>query len=648
MLQELVRTLRSFTRRPGFLAATVLPLACGLGAAIAVFSLVHRLLLGPVGLPDGDRIVALSQNLPELGGSVPMSAAALLAVAEHQRVFQSVASLQVADRTLIGRGEPARIKVASVTPSFFALGATGPALGRLFHAEDARLSSAQSSIFGDGFVVILSDSLWRARFGADLAILGQSLVLEGSRYQIVGVMPPGFQFPLKAQAWVPLGFGGLASQDFGGFYFETYARLKAGASLDQARRDLARVAQLLQSAAPSITRGLSLEAETLRERLVGDRGTPMILLLGLTLVIVLGVSVNTAQILLARALAQQRDLALRLVLGASQGQVTRLILLEGLVLALLGWGLGIALAGLTLSFFGHAVPLRELGLTSLGLNGPAVVFSLSIAIASGLLLGLVPILALRRTSLLTHLREGAAQSSVGRRQLSTHRLLLSTQLALALVLIASGTFLLASFARLQSVTLGFDPTDVVTVDLNLPEDTYSPPRLRAFATEAVNALRALPGASAAAVGLRLPVLDEGGGIWFYLPDRPGMSPETQVAATFNTVSPGFFPALGTRVLAGRDFDGSDREEGEPVAIIDETLARQFFGSEDPVGRPLVLTPWPDVRRRIVGVVPAVKFGGLREEPAPTVYVPVDQIPLGRLRLVVRTETQPATFLPDLR
>jgi predicted permease len=648
MIRDLASTLRSFLHRPSFLAATVLPLASGLAAAVAVFSLVHRLLLGPIGLPDADRVLALSLNLPELGGSVPISAASFLAVAEHQTAFESVASLRMTDRTLTERGKPLRIKVASVTPSFFALGATPPALGRVFRDEDARLSSPRFSIFDDGSAAILSDSLWRARFGGHPAVIGRSIVLEGRRYEIVGVMPPSFRYPLDIHVWVPIGFGDLAAQDFGGFYFQTVARLKPGAGRDEALRDLARIAALLRPAAPSITRDLNFEADTLRDRLVGDRRKPMILLMGLTLVIVLGVSANTAQILLARVLARQRDLALRVVLGALQGQVIRMILMEGLALALLGWGLGIALAGLALSFFGRAVPLRELGLTDPGLNVPAVAFSLAVALSSGLVVGLAPAIVIRRTSLLAHLNEGAVQSSPGPRQRYIQKALLTTQLALAVILVASGIFLLASFARLQSVKLGFDPENLVTLDLNLPAESYALPRMRTFAAATVDALQALPGASAAGVALRLPVLDEAGGIWFYLPDHPGMERESQVAATFNTISPGFFSALRIRLLAGREFGRQDREGGEPVAIIDETLARQFFGSESPIGRSLVLTPWPDVRRRIIGVVQSVRYGGLKEEIAPAVYVPVDQIPMGRLRLVVRIENPPAAVLPAIR
>ncbi len=646
MLRDLLLSLRSIIRRPAFLAATVLPLACGLGAAVAVFSLVHRLLLGPVGLPDADRVVALAQNLPELGGTVPMSAASLLTVTEHQRAFENVASYQVGDRTLTERGEPARITVASVTPSFFALGRTAPALGRLLNEEDARLGSAASAIFGDGAVAVLSDSLWRSRFGADPAVLGQGVVLEGKRYEIVGVMPTDFRYPVEAQVWVPLGFGGLAPQDYGGFYFQTIARLRPGVGIEQAGRDLAGIAERLRPAAPSITRGLSFEAETLRESLVGDRRTPLLLLFGLTLVIVLGVSANTAQILLARTLARQRDLALRLVLGASQGQVSRLVLVEGLALSLLGWGLGVLLAGAVLAFFGRAVPLRDLGLDGLALNGPAVAFSLALALTCGLLLGIIPSITLRRVSLQTHLREGATQASSGPRQRSVQRLLLASQLALALVLVASGIFLFASFSRLQSVELGFNPENVTAVDLDLSPETYDPARLRTFVAQATEALGSMSGATAAGAALRLPVLDEGGGIWFNLPDRPDLG--TQISATFSPVSPGFFPALRMPILAGRDFQAQDREGGEPVAIIDETLARQFFGSQDPVGRSLVLTPWPDVRRRIVGVVPSVKFGGLRGEPSPTVYVPMDQLPFGRLRLVVRTEARPEAVLGTLR
>ncbi len=648
MLADIVTTLRALGRRPGFLAATILPLAGGLCAAVVVFSLVYRLLLGPLGLPNADRVLGLSQDLPALGGSAPMSAASLLAVVEQQSAFGSVASLRVTDRTMTERGEPLRVKVASVTPSFFAVGATRPVLGRLFNADDARLSGAQNAIFGEGPMVILSDLFWRSRFGADPAVIGKSLMLDGHWYEIVGVMPPEFRYPLLAQVWIPLGFGGLAPRDFGGFYFQSVARLKPEVSLPQARRDLERIARELRPAAPSVTRGLTFEAETIRQRRVGDHRASMLLLLSLTLVIVLGVSANIAQIVLARALTRQRDFALRSVLGASQGQLIRLLLVEGLTVTLLGWGLGISLAGLFLRVLGRAVPFPWLDLTNLSLNGAAVGFSLGIALASGLVVGLVPALALRQKSLLAHLNEGAVQSTPSRHQRYLQRFLLVAQLALALVLVASGTFLLASFARVQAVRPGFDPRGLATLDLNLPSETYDTARLLTFTSQAVQALRGIPGVSGAATGLRLPVLDEGGGVWFYLPNHAGSTRHDQIPATFNAVSPGFFSTLRVPILAGRDFTAQDRVGGEPVAIIDEVLARKFFGGENPIGRSLVLTPWPDVHRRIIGVVAAVRFGGLKSDLEPTVYVSAYQIPWGQVRLVVRSRLPLAAILDQAR
>ncbi len=648
MLRDLRPILRSFARQPGFLAVTVLPLACGLGAAVAVFSLAYGLLLGPVGLPDTDKVLSISQNLPELGGSEPMSAASLLAITERQTVFQSVASLQVTDRTLTERGDPVRIKVASVTPSFFALSATKPALGRYLQAGDVLLSAAKLPASGDGSRAVLSDSLWRSRFGGARSVIGQSIVLEGRRYEIVGVMPPDLHYPVEAQVWLPLGFRSLAAQDFGSFYFQMIARLKPGVGLEQTRKELAHIADTVAPTAPSFMHGLTFETATIRESLVGDQRTPVLLLLGLTLVIVFGVSANAAQILLARVLVKQRDLALRQVLGASRGQVIRLVVAEGLILASLGWGLGILWAGLALKIFGHAVPLRAFRGTPFSLNGPALAFSLGIALASGLVLGFIPALILRQANLLTYLKEGTTRSSAGLRQRYLQKLLLAAQLALALILVASGSLLLASFVRLQTVRLGFDPKNVTTVDLTLPEESYDPGRIRIFISQAVEALHALPGTSAVAVSLRLPVLDESGGVWFYLPEKRGMSKETAIAATFNAVSPGFSSARGMPVLAGRDLSDYDREGSEPVAIVDEILAQQFFGSESPLDRSIVLTPWPNVHRRIVGVVPAVRYGGLREKSTPTIYVPASQMPLGRLRLLVRSSAPSVVVLPAVR
>lgn len=642
MLAKLSHLLRPTLRRPGLVLAIVLPLACGLGPAIAMFTLVSELLVGSPGLPSADRVLVVTQRLPEIGESpLPMSAAPYQALSEaaangSPSPLGEVAAMQVGDRTMTGRGEPKHVRVAAVTPSFFRMVEAVPRHGRMLISADGAPIDSASTVYGDGPVAVLSHAFWSSAFAADPDVVGRSLRLDGEEFEIVGVMPEALGYPPHVQAWVPLRFGGLASLDYGGFYFQALLRPAAGTSPAQVAEGLERVAATLRPAVPTLTRDLEFVTETVREQLFGDSRPPSLLLLGLTLVVIIGVAVNGAQVLGARAIERRRDLALHAAFGATRRRLAGYLIGEGVALSLAGWVLGVGFAVLLLRVFTAAAPVPSLTVAAVELDPPILSVSLLFAAAAGLILGFTPVLVLRSAALADCIDVGSSRHSATRRENRLLGVLLAVQLALALILVSGGVAFLQSFRQLNAIDLGFDPEGVTTVDLELPQDDGSGPPLGRRIDRLVSELEALPGAAAAGAALRLPVLDSAGGTWFTLPGATDATRDTPTPSTLNAVTPGFLPVLGVSPVAGRGFTRADRAGAEPVAIVDETLAREHFGTRSPLGRFLVLTPWPDVRRRIVGVVPALRYGGLRDEPGPAVYVPSDQLPLPRVRLVVRS------------
>lgn len=636
MLHDLVTTLRSLVRRPKDSLGVILPLALGIGPALAVFALVHLLLAGPLGIPEGDRVVSLTQNLPRLGGESPMSSAAYLTLLEHHSSaepspFTALAAYRTDSRTLTDAGRPVRVEVANVSPSFFELTRVRPQVGRWPTEDEARLAAGQGTILDDGRSVVLGHDLWRQRFGARRDLVGRQVTLDGRRFEVVGVMPPGFDFPHDTEAWVTLGFGEVAPRDWGGFYLQVLGRLDPQATEARTAQLLESTAASIQPRAPDLTGEMDLVATPLRELRYGRYQTPSLILLALTLLIVVGVSSSGAQLLWARTLDRRGDLALRMALGTSRPSLSRLVFFEGLLLSLAGLTLGVGLASVILAIFERADLLALDASPTLGAE--ALGFAALITLIGGALLGLAPLLALAPGQLGRQILETASRSARAHSTSGVRRLLLAAQIALALVLVVSGLVLLESFDRLSSVSLGFEPAHLSTLDLELPPERYPPDAIRPFVAQTLDQLDSLPGAEGSAASLRSPVLDSGGGIWFDVPPG-GVAGAKGVPATFNAVTAGFFDVLGTSVVTGRGIEPGDRAGGEPVVVVDETLAREHYEGKA-VGRTLVLTPWPDVERRIVGVAPALRYDGLEAAPGPAIYVPMEQLPIGQLRFFVR-------------
>ncbi|RMH20989.1 MAG: ABC transporter permease [Acidobacteria bacterium] len=647
-LRELRVVGRGLWRRRGLATMIVLPLALGIGATVAIYTAVQDVLLAPLDFPRPERLVSVRHSSPEGDGTLRLSPANYLDLESWDGgAFDGVAAYQAVDATLLGQGDPITLNAVRVTPSFFRVMAIPPALGRPFDDAMARVPVPAETILDHGAYVILGHGVWQKYFGGRASVVGETVTIDDRRLQVVGVMPEGFRFPAQAEIYLPLGFGEIALEDRGGYYLETVARLADGVTMDQAQRNADLLATRLQEAAPRINGDLGLSLIPLRDFLVDDLELGLWLLFATSALILLLVAANSAQLFLAHGLERQRDVAVRLALGAHHRDVVKRFLLESTALAFASTLLGLVLADLGLDLLVALAPAELFADRAVGLDLGSLTFALVVGLSTGVLVGLAPALYLSRIrSLPERLAEGGRSLSLGRGQKLLQDGMVVAQLSLAVVLVHVTYLMVMSYHELRSVPLGFDPEGVVTVDVTLPWERYEDEDSMRFFVERVAAeLAAVPGVSAAGVGLRLPVIDSGGGIWIQVdPNRP----DEIHAVTFNAVDPGFLRTLEVALLRGRGLEPTDRAGAPPVAVISRALAQRFFPGRDALGETLVLTPWPERRFEVVGIVEDVPQGGLKHEPSPAVYVPYAQTPMDRLRLVAKVGGDPRLAFPALR
>jgi putative ABC transport system permease protein len=644
MLESVRQSVRSLRRSGSLYGFLILLIALGLGPAVGVFSVVNLLVLGNVDLPGAKDLVVVTEHLPAYGEGLWLPTGSYIQLQEMTAAFQSVAAFMTADVTLAGRGQPQRVHLARVTPSFFTVVQVHASHGRTFEEADARLWAAENGVLADTNFVLLSDRLWQSLFGGDPAVIHSSLDLDGRQYQVLGVMPAGFGFPEDADLWSPLGFGGLARGDWGGFFLQTLGRLHPGKTLANARQQLEGLASRASEAAPHFNQGISFEAHSLRESLLGERDKPLLLIFLLALVILAGALVNATQLLVVRSTTRYGEAAVRSALGASRKSLLRLFWIDGLAVAVPGALLGCVLAFVGVTIFNTQAPLADYGFRAISLNGQVLVFAVLLTLVSSAVLGFLPAVLPTRPSVLRNLRGGEERLVGSQSGRSLQRTLIALQLLFSLSLVSIAILFSESFLSIRKIDYGFATEDLLTVDLTLPAHAgYRPSAAKDFVIEALDRLGQIPGVLSVAECLRLPVLDSEGGIWYRVPGEAAAAGGVELATTFNTVSAGYFETLRLPIVSGRGIQSEDREGGEAVAVIDELLARRHFGVEDPVGKYLILTAWPEQPRRIVGVAKSVPQGGLRAERLPAVYVPFEQVYLPTVRLVLRTSSDRRTF-----
>ena len=618
---------RGMRRQPGFVAVAILTLALGIGANTAVFSIVHAVLLEPLPYGDPDTLVSISNHWPgnARGG---MSDPEYLDYAERSRGLRIAAAAGAAMNLSGGSGDPERVAGAFVTANAFDVLGVQPVRGRAFAAGEDRA--------GPDSVVLLSDALWRRRFGADPAIVGRTIVVDGLACTVVGILGPAFRLPME--------FGGASRVDVirplvldpaaprikrGGHYLDGFARLQPGLTARTASAEMDGINDALMREYPDQYRqgGFGINVVPLREALLGDARPVVLILAGAVALVLLLACANIANLLLARGESRGRELAVRTALGASRLRVARQLLTESVLLSLAGAATGLAVAAWCQRVVVALAPGALPRLAELSLDRAVLLFAVTLGVATGIAFGLAPAIRLSRGDVGASLKDGArGTTDAGRRRIRSA--LVIAQVTIAVILLVAGGLLLKSFARVLAQPSGIDVERVLTFRVSLPSSRYAGrPEVAGYFSRLLDRLGALPGVESAGAGSGLPLAVASGDWSFDVEGRPLVNGRHSGRADWYVVTPGYFESLGVRLVRGRLPLRADDETAAPSVFFNETAARVYFPSEDPIGLRIRMTrttgaeqPW----RTVAGIVADVRQRGLDEAPRAELFMPYRQ------------------------
>lgn len=621
--------------------AVISTLALGIGVTTAVFSIVYGVLLRPLPYPDSDRLVRVWLSNPRQGIDKDITSYPNFADWRAQsRRIQGMAAVASAARNLTGAGEPRELSGAAVSEGYFGILRVAPVLGRVFTPEEESLSGPN--------VVILSHELWATQFGSDPAIVGRALSLSGVPYEVVGVMPRGLG---EQDFWIPLRPSADLRESRGALWLPVIGRLAPGVTLEQAQTEMSAIARRLEQSYPEANDGMGVLLEPLRASIVGDVRQPLLLLLGAVALVLLIACANIANVLLVRGTARRTEMAVRAALGASRRQLAMQVGVESLLLALAGGALGVLAAYACLQWLMGLAPPSLPRLDAIRLDGSVLGITAAVTVLCGMLFGLVPALEAGGRGPAEAIRQGGRGAVGGSAAERLRPVLVVSQFALAVMLLAGAGLMLRSFAKMQDVDPGFDASHVALVRLNLPASKYeTPEQVNAFYDELLTSLRATPGVESAdaisdfVLG-RLPnsasIVVEG----IELPQALERLP-----VAYDAVTPGFVRTSRMRMLSGRGLLPTDKQGSPRVALVSETMARTFFRGADPVGARFAFGV-PDSEDgwiTIVGVVADARRSGPVEPVRPYVLMPHAQYTTRRLDIVIRATGEPLALLPQVR
>ena len=638
--QDLRYGIRMLLKRPGFAALAALTLAVGIGANTAIFSVVNAVILRPLPYADPDRLLLIRETkLPQFP-EFAIAPGNFLDWQSQNEAFEQTEAFRTFFYNLTGEGEPERLRASRITAGMFAMLGAQPTLGRDFLAEEDRPGS-------DG-VAILSYGLWQRRFGGNPQIVGQQMTLNGRGYTVIGVMPATLRFlDRNAELWTPMAFTEQDRQNHGGHFISAVARLKPGITLEQAQSNLSTIAARLEQQYPSSNAGWGVKLTPLFEAAVGQMRPTLLVLLGAVALVLLIACANVANLLLARASSRHKEIAIRSAMGAGRWRIVRQLLTESLVLAIVGGALGVLLAYWGLDLLLSLAPQNLPRMADVSLDGRALGYTLGLTLLTGVIFGLAPALQSSNPDLNESLKEGGRGSTSGRRQ-GVRSLLVVTEIALALMLLAGAGLMLKSFWRLQQVDPGFKPENALVVNINLPATKYAEDAQQsAFFQQLLERTAALPGVQSVGATQSMPLIGDYI-LGLVIEGRPEPAPGEEPSTNYYAVSPDYFRAMGIPLLRGRSFTEQDRAGAPRVAIINETLARRFFPDEDPIGKRIHVTNGPETFREIVGIVGDVRQYGLEREPPAQAYEPYLQEPFAGMSLVVRAAADPANLSAAIR
>ncbi len=632
LLSDLKFVFRQLGKSPGFTATAVLMLAFGIGATTAIFSIVEGVLLRPLPFPNSSQLVVLSDRIQgaDVGGNgeAGVTVPDIRAYTRDTHSFAALGGYQYAGYELSGNGEPAQVSAARLTAGVFSALAVVPQLGRVFTDNETEHSQQ---------VVVLSYATWKTRFHGDSHILNTKVLLDRKPYLVIGVMPRNFEFPLnsgqlnRTELWVPLSFTPqeLANGAAANWSYQMVGRLKPGISPAQAQSDAQRVAQDIMRNFPAEIASLRFSSvvRSLQEETV-EQSRPLLKTLFLAVAVVLLIAcANLAGLMLVRAIRKQREIAVRLALGANTAALLRQTLLESLVLSVSGGLVGLALAALALRIGKSLLPESLPRIREIALNWNVVGFALLLAVITGLLCGLAPAFAALRTNVNGTLKEGGRSGSTGGGHARLRSTLVVAEIAIALVLLTASGLLLRSFEKMRSVDLGFRPQHVTTAAYSLPQKQYATqPAVNVFNNELLRRLRELPGAQSAGLTSFLPASNNNNNQTFVAEGYVAPKGEGMNLATVAQVMGDYLPAMGIPLLHGRFFTDADKAGAQLVVIVNRKLAQHYWPNQDPIGKrlrigtPQMKTPW----LVIVGEVADIKLSSPDEPNKEEYYLPVDQ------------------------
>jgi len=633
LLQDLRYGLRILAKNKAFTLVAMLTLALGIGASTAVFSVVNVILLKPLPYPHAERIAIPWRQAPRginVGyAEIPWGPPAVRLFWSEAKTFQHLSAIQPDAFILTGGGEPVHLQGVRASAAFFPVLGIAPALGRGFTSEEDQPGRERE--------VVLGDRLWRDRFGADASVVGRAIALNGAPYTVVGVMPAGFAFPRaeempgsfsfapETQLWVPLA---LPPALMGPDEMAVIGRLRAGVTLAQAQTEMEVLGKRLETTFPGGEGWFHSRLTPLARQVAGDTRTPLLVILGAVVVVLLIACANVAGLLLTRAMGRRREFSLRAALGAGRGRLVRQLLMESVMLAAAGGAAGLALALIAIRAVKQFGPSNIPRLREVAPDPQVFLFAIAITFAAGIFFGLAPALGGSRANLAEALNAGGQRAGSGPSNPRMRNVLLVSEVALALVLTASAGLLVRTFHRLLSVDGGFQASHVMTFELSLPETTFGKDKDKTarFYRAALDKLQALPRVESAGIGEVVPLGGATESTGIRIPSLPPARKGEIRYANYTIVSPGYFEAVGTSVLRGRPILASDTAESTPVALINRSMAQKYWPHEDPIGKQVGPGSTRYPASVIVGVVADVKHLSLRDEPVPEMYVPYTQRP----------------------
>jgi putative ABC transport system permease protein len=638
LLQDVRYGLRQLRRNPGFTAVAVLTLALGIGANTVMFSVVNSVLLRPLPYENPEELMRLDEkNLPRLP-HFSVAPANFLSWQQQGTSFEEMAAFTGWDVALTGVGVPEQVVGARVSANLFATLGIIPAEGRSFRQDEDRPGRDQ--------VVLVGYNLWRRRFGADPALLGRPMTLDGQTYTVVGIMPRGFQFPSDVEIWKPLALTPADRANRGGHFLEVIGRLKPSVTRSQAQAEMETIAGRLELQYPE-DKEWRVNVTPLLEAAVGNVRPALLVLLGAVAFVLIITCANVANLLLVRAGLRQREVSIRLALGARRLRIVRQLLTESLVLALLGGVLGCLLTFWGIRLVGHVAQASIPRMEQVAMDPLVFGFTAAVSLLTGVLFGLAPSLQASRPDLNASLKEGGR--SAGRQiPIRLRNGLVISELALALTLSVGAGLLTKSFVRLLHVPLGFNPENVLTMLVSLPPGKYAEAhQVSSFVQKMVSQTQTLPGVQSAAAVYPLP-LSGGPAIWGFVIEGRPIIPGQEPSASARTATPHYFLTMQISLLKGRDFSERDGANAPGVVIINDVFARRYFPDQDPIGKRIKFDPKAANAITIVGVVSDVRYSALDVEPGPEMYFPHEQTPSPQMVLVIRTTIDPMSLVNAVR